>query len=85
MLPDTGASDSKGNSTIMKPGRYQHYKGNYYQVLGVAKHSETEELLVVYLPLYGDQRLWVRPLDMFEESVIVDGKQVPRFNYIGES
>jgi len=69
----------------MKPGRYQHYKGNYYQVLGVAKHSETEELLVVYLPLYGDQRLWVRPLDMFEESVIVDGKQVPRFNYIGES
>jgi hypothetical protein len=63
----------------VRPGRYRHYKGNYYQVLGVACHSETEELLVVYRCLYGDHSLWVRPLAMFMESVTVDGRAVPRF------
>lgn len=68
----------------IRPGRYRHYKGNYYQVLGVARHSETEELLVVYRCLYGDHSLWVRPLAMFMESVTVDGRAVPRFAWCGE-
>ena len=63
----------------MEPGTYRHYKGNRYEVLGVARHSETDEQLVVYRALYGDQGLWVRPLAMFEESVVVDGQEVPRF------
>ncbi|HET6421994.1 MAG TPA: DUF1653 domain-containing protein [Geobacteraceae bacterium] len=61
------------------PGRYRHYKGNYYEVIGTACHSETGEKLVVYRCLYGDGSLWVRPLDMFMESVTVDGRKVPRF------
>ena len=61
------------------PGRYRHYKGGEYQVLDVARHSETEELLVVYRTLYGDQGLWVRPLAMFMGTVISDGNPVPRF------
>jgi hypothetical protein len=63
----------------IEPGRYRHYKGNFYQVLGVARHSETDELLVVYRPLYGAGELWVRPLTMFQESVLVKGCPVPRF------
>ena len=63
----------------MKTGRYRHYKGNEYTVLGVARHSETEEELVVYRQEYGDRGLWVRPKAMFLESVEVNGKQVPRF------
>jgi hypothetical protein len=65
------------------PGRYQHYKGNYYEVLGVARHSETDEELVVYRPLYGDHGLWARPKAMFCESVTADGREVPRFRYVG--
>jgi hypothetical protein len=61
------------------PGRYRHYKGNEYAVIGVARHSETEERLVVYRCLYGDFSLWVRPLAMFQETVVVDGREVPRF------
>ena len=67
------------------PGRYRHYKGNDYLVTGVARHSETEELLVVYRPCYGDQALWVRPLSMFVEDVEVDGERRPRFAYIAAS
>lgn len=67
----------------LKIGRYRHYKGNEYQVMGVAKHSEDETELVVYKPLYGDQRLWVRPLSMFIETVQVNGETKPRFEYIG--
>ena len=63
----------------MKPGTYRHYKGNLYEVLGVARHSETEEQLVVYRALYGERGLWVRPLAMFRETVLVDGAEVPRF------
>ena len=69
----------------LKPGRYQHYKGGMYEVIGVARHSETEEELVVYRPLYGEMGLWVRPRSMFEESVVVDDKQVPRFAFIETS
>ena len=60
-------------------GIYRHYKGNLYQVLHLARHSETEEWLLVYRALYGDFGVWVRPLVMFTESVEVDGKTVPRF------
>jgi hypothetical protein len=61
------------------PGLYRHYKGPEYRVFGVAKHSETEEEVVVYQALYGEFGLWVRPLSMFLESVEVDGEPVPRF------
>ena len=63
-------------------GIYRHYKGNLYQVLHTAKHSETEETLVVYRCLYGEYGVWVRPLEMFIEVVEVDGKEVPRFDLI---
>lgn len=61
------------------PGRYRHYKGGEYQVIGTARHSETDELLVVYRCLYDNDSLWVRPLAMFMERVEVDGQEVPRF------
>jgi hypothetical protein len=62
-----------------KPGLYRHYKGNNYRVVGLARHSETLEPLVVYQALYGDGGLWVRPAAMFTETVAADGKRVPRF------
>lgn len=65
----------------IKSGRYRHYKGNYYDVIGVARHSETDELLVVYRPQYGEKGLWVRPLEMFTESVELNDSVVPRFVY----
>ncbi len=74
--------ENKG--TIIKPGKYRHYKGNYYEVIGVARHSETEESFVVYRCLYGDYSLWVRPIDMFLEDVDVNGCTVPRFAWDGE-
>lgn len=67
----------------MKAGKYRHYKGGEYQVQGVARHSETEELLVVYSPLYGEGGLWVRPLAMFQETVQREGREQARFEYIG--
>ncbi|BCG46971.1 hypothetical protein GEOBRER4_n1791 [Citrifermentans bremense] len=63
----------------VEPGRYRHYKGKFYQVIGTARHSETDELMVVYRPLYGEGGLWVRPEPMFQELVEVDGARVPRF------
>lgn len=60
-------------------GRYRHYKGQYYNVLGTARHSETEEVLVIYTTDYGDKSSWARPLSMFTESVTVDGVSQPRF------
>ena len=68
----------------IKPGRYRHFKGKEYEVLGVARHSETEEELVVYRALYGDFGLWVRPVSMRNEPVEHDGKTFLRFTYIGE-
>jgi hypothetical protein len=69
--------------TNIPTGRYRHYKGKEYSVLGVARHSETQEELVVYQQEYGDHGLWVRPAHMFLETVVVDGKEVPRFEYVG--
>jgi hypothetical protein len=66
----------------LKNGTYKHYKGNLYQVLGVARHSETEEAHVVYKTLYGDYSLWVRPLSMFTELVEVGTGLVPRFDLV---
>lgn len=68
----------------IKPGRYRHFKGKEYEVLGVACHSETEEELVVYRALYGNFGLWVRPVSMWNETVERDGKTFRRFTYIGE-
>ena len=65
-------------------GRYRHYKGNEYEVLGVAKHSETLEPMVVYRALYGEKEVWVRPAYMWDESVTVNGVELKRFTYIEE-
>lgn len=66
-----------------QPGRYRHYKGLEYEVFGTARHSETEEWLVIYRALYGDFGLWVRPLEMFTDQVVLkDGTQCPRFAFI---
>jgi hypothetical protein len=65
------------------PGRYRHFKGGEYEVVGVARHSETDERLVVYRPLSDDSGLWVRPAEMFLETVTINGKCVPRFAYLG--
>lgn len=67
----------------MKLGLYKHYKGKLYNVINVAKHTETEELLVVYQALYGNYEYWVRPFDMFHESVEINSIIQPRFTYIG--
>jgi hypothetical protein len=66
----------------IRPGRYRHYKGKEYVVLGVARHSETEEELVVYRQDYGDKSLWVRPSAMFAETIVVDGRSMPRFEFL---
>lgn len=64
---------------ILQLGLYRHYKGQLYEVLHLARHSETEEWLVVYRALYGDFGVWVRPLVMFNQMIEVDGKMLPRF------
>jgi len=66
---------------MVKAGLYRHYKGAAYQVIDTVRHSETEEELVLYRALYGEKGLWVRPLVMFTEAVLMDGKPVPRFAY----
>ncbi len=68
----------------IRPGRYRHFKGNEYQVIGTARHSETMEEMVVYRALYGERGLWVRPAKMWSETVERDGYRGPRFVYIGE-
>lgn len=68
----------------IKLGRYRHFKGKEYEVLGVARHSETLEELIIYRALYGNFDLWVRPLKMFLGEVEVEGQKIPRFKYVGE-
>lgn len=69
----------------IKPGRYRHFKGNEYEVLGMATHSETFEPMVIYRALYGTHNLWVRPASMWNEMVTRDGVTRRRFTYIGDS
>ena len=69
--------------TELKAGRYRHFKGKEYEVIAVAKDSETLEDMVVYRALYGEYGYWVRPLAMFCETVTVEGQTMPRFQYIG--
>ena len=68
----------------IKPGKYRHFKGNLYEVIGVARHSETQEEMVVYRALYGECGLWVRPAAMWAETVDRDSYHGPRFQYIGK-
>ena len=68
----------------LQTGKYRHFKGMEYEVIGVARHSETEEPMVVYRALYGEGGLWVRPLSMWNEQVDRDDYHGPRFSYIGE-
>ena len=69
----------------VRPGVYRHYKGGLYRVLFLARHSETEEVLVVYQALYGERGYWVRPLGLFLEKVRVEGREVPRFAFLEEA
>lgn len=68
-----------------RKGVYRHFKGNLYLLVDLARHSETEEWMVVYRPLYGEGGLWVRPLRMWSETVTRDGEQVRRFEWVGEA
>ena len=68
----------------IKPGRYRHFKGNEYEVIGLARHSETQEEMVIYRTLYGDFGLWVRPARMWNETVERDGTTFRRLTYIGQ-
>ena len=81
-METTGAEMSSMKNTEVETGRYRHYKGNHYTVIGVARHSETEEELVVYRQEYGERSLWVRPLQMFIETVEVAGEVMKRFELI---
>ena len=68
---------------MFKKGIYKHYKGNYYELIGFATHSETLEKMVIYKALYGENELWVRPISMWNETVEINGQTVPRFKFIG--
>lgn len=69
---------------MIKKGIYEHYKGNRYELIDIATHSETLEKMAVYRALYGDGGMWVRPLSMWDEQVDVGGKKIPRFRYVEE-
>ena len=86
-LTDSIFSDERLSNRALegsiKPGRYRHYKGNEYEVLCLAKHSETEELMVVYKALYGEGQVWVRPASMWNETVVKNGQEIKRFTFLG--
>ena len=69
---------------MVKLGKYKHFKGNEYEVIGIAKHSETLEEMVVYKALYGDGDIWVRPIGMWDEEIERDGVRFKRFEFIGK-
>ncbi len=88
MIEDDYNENNKDNSqaeTRLRPGIYQHFKGQRYQVYNLARHSETREWLVIYKALYGDYGIWARPLEMFDETIVRDGKRLKRFEYVAES
>ncbi len=70
---------------MLKPGIYRHYKGNNYELLCIASHSETLEKMVVYKALYGEGGVWVRPIEMWDELVEVNGQKVERFTFVGDT
>lgn len=78
----THLSDDEKSLKIPPAGLYQHFKGNQYEVLDVVHHSETEELLVLYRPCYGERKLWVRPLELFNQCAQTENGEVPRFKLI---
>jgi hypothetical protein len=75
-------SSQSAPEQVVPLGHYRHYKGRDYSVVGFARHSETEETLVLYVPLYGEGGYWVRPLALFTDTVEVDGRRVPRFTKV---
>jgi hypothetical protein len=75
-------TDKSPHLKAIEAGKYRHFKGREYEVLHTAKHSETEEVLVIYRPLYGEKELWARPLSMFLETITRDGEQMTRFQKI---
>ena len=79
------AGDAYAEGMAVEPGTYRHFKGVEYEVIGVARHSETEEDHVVYRALYGERGVWVRPKAMFCETVVVDGREQPRFAPVGRT
>ena len=81
--PDAEKEQAEAERKILK-GRHRHFKGNEYEVLFTAKHSETLEEMVVYKALYGAGEVWVRPAKMWNETVEKDGKIIPRFTYLGK-
>ncbi|WP_447978570.1 DUF1653 domain-containing protein [Candidatus Nitrospira bockiana] len=84
-MSQRGRHDTGEQGAEIRPGRYRHYKGRPYEVIGCARHSESEEEFVVYRALYGERGLWVRPKALFLEPAIVDGRPVPRFALIEEA
>jgi hypothetical protein len=68
--------------TLIRLGRYRHFKGGDYEVIDIARHSETEAWMVIYRPLYGERALWVRPLELFVDDKLLEGRRVPRFEFI---
>ena len=82
---ERSAKDGGEMMEEIRPGRYRHFKGNEYEVLFTARHSETGEDMVVYRALYGEFGLWVRPASMWNETVGRDGRTCRRFTYIGQT
>ncbi len=76
------ASFSTKKEPMLKKGIYRHYKGNLYELIDIVNYSETLEKMVLYRALYGERELWVRPISMWDEEVIVDGKKVRRFELV---
>ncbi len=76
---------NSNTNNLLPTGFYRHYKGRYYQLLAVVRHSEEDAPYALYRALYGDFGLWVRPLAMFTESVSIDGEPLPRFAYISDT
>jgi len=79
---NTDTLSPQANYSDVPLGKYRHFKGNLYELIEIAHHSETQEPMAVYRALYGERGLWVRPLDMFLETIERDGKQVQRFQHV---
>lgn len=85
ILEENVMQPRSGESSLIRRGIYEHYKGQRYQVLGVARHCETSEELVVYQALYGDRLLWVRPVSLFNQNILQGSQEIPRFKFVSEA